>query len=258
MSKKINKKVAGVIAVAALSAFMVIGGTLAYLTDNETTSNEFTFGGNVDIEGQEPGWDPDGDGEEGGTAEMIEPTETFTKDPQIENVGENPVYAYIEVEVPMADVIYVNSEGVRQNNGNPAHIELFEFNATGKTNQTATDGIGISEQNDDAETGWTEMYKKEMTVNGVQKMVYTYSLNKVLEPGEVSSKLFNTITFANIVGGQDAIPANMSVDLNFYAIQTINTDDGGATVAEKAKEAYDKYVNQNEGQSGEVTNDVTP
>lgn len=251
--KKINKKVVGVIMMAAL-AISTIGGTLAYLTDNEHATNVFTYGdSDLDITGQEPNWDPDGDGVPGGTAEYVQPTETFTKDPSITNVGDVDAYAYIEVAVPVTDAIYVNKDGVRQNGGNAAHIELFEFNATGKTCQTATDGIGLSEVNDK----WTQMYKKEMAVGGKTKMVYTYCYNEILKPGETTANLFDTITFANIiegqVGGEDV---ELDVDINFYAIQALNTGDNGASVPAQAKNAYDKYANQNVGQPGEVINKV--
>lgn len=215
---------------------------MAYLTDSESAANNFTVG-KVEIEGSEPAWNPDG-----GTEEDIVPTESFDKDPQIKNVGKNPAYVYMEVAVPMADVIYANAEGQRQNGGNAAHIELFEFDTTDSTVQTLTNGIGTSEYKD----SWTQMYKKE--IDG--RMVYTFSYNSVLNPEETTAPLFNKVTFANIVEGQLDGQA-LAVDVKFYAIQAENTGDGADTVPAQAKNAYDKYLKQNAGLSGAAINDVT-
>lgn len=242
MKKKMNGKKAITAAMAALAMTVMMGGTMAYLTDNESAANNFTVG-KVDIEGSEPNWNPDG-----GTEEDIVPTESFDKDPQIKNVGKNPAYVYMEVAVPVADVIYANAQGTRQNSGNAAHIELFEFDTATSTVQTLTDGVGVSEQND----SWTQMYKKE--VDG--KMVYTFSYNSVLNPEETTDPLFNKVTFANIVEGQLDGQA-LAVDVKFYAIQAENTGDGADTVPAQAKNAYDKYLKQNAGLSGAAINDVT-
>lgn len=227
-----------------LTAACMTGGTMAYLTDNAQVKNTFTVG-KVEITGQEPNWDPDDDGEEGGTAENIVPTQSFTKDPNIANVGNNDAYVYMEVEIPMAEVVYTDAKGIRQNDGKALCIELFEFDAEGKVTQTLTDGIGVSEANDK----WTQMYKREM--NG--KMVYTYCYNEVLKPNTTTSSLFDRITFANIVEGQ-INDQKLDVDVHFYAIQTVDAEEDESNVPVKAREAYNKYVRQNEGLTGKVIN----
>ena len=245
--KRINKKTAAATAMAALAMTALMGGTFAYLTDNESVTNTFTVG-KVGIEGSEPNWDPDGDGTPGGAASDIVPAQSWAKDPQIKNTGDNPAYVYMEVAVPVADAVYVDSRGIRQNGGNPAHIELFEFDAEGKTVQTLTDGIGISEQND----AWTQLYKEE--IDG--RMVYTFCYNSVLNPEEATVSLFDTITFANMVEGQfDG--QELDVPVRFYAIQEMNTGGGEAEVSAQARNAYDKYLRQNAGQDGAAINDVT-
>lgn len=236
-----------------MAVVTVIGGTYAYLTDHGSVTNTFTHdNNNVKIEGTEPNWDPDGDGTPGGTAENVQPTQQYAKDPQIKNVGDVDIYSYIEVAVPVADAIYTNSNGVRQNNGDPAHIELFEFDANGKTVQTLTDGIGRSEQNDK----WTLMYSKEMTVNGATKKVYTFSYNEILAPQQSTDPLFNKITFANVIEKQLGANAQLDVDVKFFALQALNTGDNAATIPAQAKNAYNKYIEQNEGHEGAVINNL--
>lgn len=82
--------------VAALAVIMVVtaiaGASLAYLTDEEEATNEFTVG-NVDIELTEPNWDATGKAE----AEDVYPGEPLAKDPTVENVGKNPCFLRISV-----------------------------------------------------------------------------------------------------------------------------------------------------------------
>lgn len=238
-----RKKALGAIAASTAVISMFIGGTMAYLTDHKEAVNSFTVG-SVEIEGSEPHWDPDGDGTPGGIAENIVPAQSWKKDPQIRNTGRNPAYVYIEVGIPIADVVYADSRGVRQNGGNPAHIELFEFDAAGKEAQTLAGGTGVSEQNDK----WTLLHKKEEDVDGAPEMVYAFCYNEPLAPGEATESLFDRITFANVVEGQ-LDGQELSVDVWFYAIQSQGTGDGEEGPS-AARNAYDKYLRQNSRQEG--------
>ena len=58
------------------------------------------------------------------------------------------------------------------------------------------------------------------------------------------------MTFANVIEGQ-IDEKQFDVPINFYAIQALNTGEGGSVV-EQAADAWEKYVNQNEGQAGDV------
>lgn len=77
-----RKKIAAFVVAGALCAALAAGSTVAYLTDKEDLTNQFTVG-KVDIEGEEPNYTPDPDGK---TNDIV-PTEEIAKDPQIENVG---------------------------------------------------------------------------------------------------------------------------------------------------------------------------
>ncbi len=242
-SRKIpGKLAAGMVCVGALSA--VVGGTMAYLTDHKEAVNTFTVG-KVSIEGEEPGWNPDGDDKPGGIAKDVQPVQSWKKDPRIRNTGKNDAYVYMEVSVPVADAVYVDADGIRANKGKASHIELFEFDGRDNVSQTMQTGIGVSEQND----SWSLLYKKEVDGN----MVYTFCYNEILSPGKTTDTLFDRITFANLVEGQ-LDGQTLDVTVGYYAIQTLNTGGGEKTVPEQAKHAFDKYIVQNLGQDGAVVN----
>lgn len=218
---KKNRK-AVLIGAGALCGLLAAGSTVAYLTDKDEISNQFTVG-RVEIEGKEPNYTPD----PGGKTEDIVPTEEIAKDPQITNTGKNDAYVYMDVSIPIAKVITVDEQGKRQNGGVAKETELFAMNQ-------------LSNQ-------WTLMYQKRVE----NSMVYTYSYNEILAPEKTTVPLFESVTFANVVEGQ-LEERQLDIPVNFYAIQALNTGEG-TSVPEQAADAWEKYVNQNEGQDGEVT-----
>ena len=60
--KTYGRRTAATAAVCAMMGALALGGTMAYLTDNEAHVNTFTVG-NVLFGLQEPGWDPGAGGE---------------------------------------------------------------------------------------------------------------------------------------------------------------------------------------------------
>lgn len=205
-----------------LTGALAAGGTLAYLTDKDSVTNQFVVG-KVDIEGHEPAYAPDPDGK----TNHIVPTQVIPKDPRIENKGKNDAYVYMDVSIPMAKVIVTDATGKRLNGGAAAETELFSMNQLSKK--------------------WVLMYKKKQ--NG--SMIYTYLYNEVLAPSKTTEPLFTSVTAANIVEGQ-LDEKEVDIPINYYAIQALNTGEG-STVAERAEKAWQKYVNQNDGQKGQVT-----
>lgn len=211
-----NKKMVKGIALAAMLVALVAGGTAAYLTDFETATNSFTVG-KVDIELDEPNWKPDDN-------TKIVPTQVIKKDPFIKNRGINEAFVYLEVSVPVRNVITAAQDGTRNA---LAKTELFSYTKNKE---------------------WTQLERKAIG----QNMVYTYAYNHILKPGEKTTTLFNTVTFANIIEGQlDTQQLDMPV--RAYAIQSTNTGEDKTTIPEQAAAAYQKYVNQNKGLSGGVT-----
>lgn len=213
-----KKRLATTIITLTLALCLTVGGSIAYLTDAERTTNHFTVG-KVDIDLTEPNWEEEENQE-------LQAGVTIKKDPTLTNTGINDAYVYLEVQIPMADVITAGQDGTRLNNGAATHQQLFTFQA---------------------DSSWTLISQEELN----QKMVYTYSYNQILAPNESTTALFNTVTFANVVEGQ--IDQNeYDIPVAGFAIQTANTGDGSGDIPSEAKTAYEKYVNQNLGQSGAV------
>lgn len=87
-----KKKIIAVCLIVALAATAVVGGTLAWFTDDEVATNTFTVG-NVDITLTEPKWTSTGSQD----APEVYPGEPLAKDPTVENVGANPCFVRVKV-----------------------------------------------------------------------------------------------------------------------------------------------------------------
>ena len=211
--KKRTKKLA---LAAGIFGALTLGGVTAYLTDYDSAVNEFTVG-KVDIELQEPDWKPE-------EHETMEPGDEIEKDPQIQNTGVNDAFVYLEVSIPRADVIAADTNGTRLDK---KEQELFSFEAS---------------------TSWTKL---EERVSG-SNMIYVYTYNKILEPQETTEALFEQVNFLNIIEGQ-LDTQQLEIPVRAYAIQTAHTGDNAGSVIKQATAAYQKYVNQNLGDDGQVT-----
>ncbi|MEE1196603.1 MAG: TasA family protein [Lachnospiraceae bacterium] len=211
-----KKRFAAILTLLTLTLSLTIGGSIAYLTDSEHTDNHFTVG-KVDIKLTEPNWKEDENQE-------LQAGVTIAKDPTLTNTGINDAYVYLEVQIPMADVITAAADGTRLNKGAAAHQPLFTFQA---------------------DKNWSLISQQESD----NHMVYTYSYNEILEPGQSTSALFKTVTFANVIEGQ-IDGADFDIPVAGFAIQTAHTGDGSGDIPSEAKTAYNKYINQNLNQSG--------
>lgn len=87
-----KKKIIAVCLIVALAATAVVGGTLAWFTDDEVATNTFTVG-NVDITLTEPNWTSTGSQD----APEVYPGEPLAKDPTVKNDGKNPCFVRIKV-----------------------------------------------------------------------------------------------------------------------------------------------------------------
>ena len=135
-----NRKLVKGIALAAVITALAAGGTAAYLTDFETATNSFTVG-KVDIDLDEPNWKPEDNTD-------LVPTQVIRKDPYVSNKGVNEAFVYLEVSVPVRNVITAAKDGTRNA---LAKTELFSFT-----------------KNKD----WTQLERTEVG----QNMVYTYTV----------------------------------------------------------------------------------
>lgn len=87
-----KRKILALVLCVAMLAIAVVGGTLAYFTDDEAKTNTFTVG-NVNITLTEPKWEATGKAE----AEDVYPGEPLAKDPTVTNDGANPCFVRIAV-----------------------------------------------------------------------------------------------------------------------------------------------------------------
>ena len=64
--------------------------------------------------------------------------------------------------------------------------------------------------------------------------------------------MFSSVKFLNVIEKQ-IDEQQLSIPVRAYAIQASYTGGESGSVIDKAKIAYEKYVNQNKGQDGQVT-----
>ena len=193
-----------------------VGGVSAYLTDFDHVSNQFTVG-KVDVKLTEDNWKPDDN-------KKMEPGKVISKDPKIKNTGINDTFAYLEVSIPMANVMAAADNGSRLEQ---REQELFLF---------------------ESKNSWTKLSARKVGSN----QVYVFAYNKILKPQETTESLFDTVKFLNIIEGQ-LDGQQLEIPIRAYAIQTSYTGGDAASVVEQARNAYQKYVNQNKNQLGKVT-----
>ncbi len=198
--------------VILLVLVLLIGGILAYFTDQQEITNTFTLG-NVKITLTEPNYDTV-------EAGKLTPNKTVDKDPTITNVGTNDAYIFAKVEVPYYSV---TSRG-----GNAAaNTELFSL--------LKSDGTA------GPNTGWTQLSKTEDLTNHKVTYVFAYTGTDASTMQSVANgsavTLFNKVKFANLSdyseltnSSNNAITETFDVKVEAYAIQKDLANDAGTQV----------------------------
>lgn len=268
-----KKKAAATITACGLIAAMMVGGTLAYLTDNETHTNSVQVSGNVRVDLVEPNWpeeDTDGNGVPD-EAEDVVPNQEISKDPKLINTGENPIFGFIRLTVPVKDVTKVgdngailNRDGTENNGQSVAHApqDLFYF-------KDAEDDESLHVNNFDP--GWIRLASREekntettdaglLTASQeVGQAVYVFGWKNVIPAnGTATEPLFDKIQLKNIIENEVATSQIQNIKVEAFAIQADNIlDSNGDYVPTDAalnqtqlSEIYDIFVNQN----GEIDN----
>lgn len=199
MGKKIGK---GTLIACALAAVMAVGGISAYFTAADAKDNTWTVG-NIDIQLLEPQYD-----ESESERVNITPNKELTKDPQIQNKGNNDAFVFLKVTVPKADVKVASQDN---QTFDQSMQELFDYVIDGNWSLVKT------------ETGdATDMH------------VYVYGTqNKctALAPGATTSVLFKDgkIKFKNVVEGQGLDETTLEMPVEAFAIQTTDLAGNGTT-----------------------------
>lgn len=198
-----KKRVRTIALCTALAGTLSVGGILAYFTDADTATNEFTVG-NIELDLQEPDWNPD-------TGKNMTPMETVNKNPQILNDGINDEFVFLEVVVPRLELVTANPDGTK----NPAKpTELFTYTVN---------------------PGWTELTEEKKETENSVAHLYVWGTKEectILEKGVTTGTLFDTVTMANVVEDQGLEETSPEIVINAYGIQTTDLD-GGKTSAQE-------------------------
>lgn len=236
--KKNGKRVMMTAAACVMIGAMALGGTMAYLTDNEAHINTFTVG-KVQIDLEEPGWDP-GDGED------IVPNEEIEKDPRIENSGTNLAYVFAEVKIPAADVVTAGPDGSKNAS---AVQDLFTYGTVSEEGgeRVYTEG-GLND-------GWHLIRTEKASQDGSYS-TYIFGHRRPLEKGETTLSVFDQVKFINLVEGQ-LDSQNLDIPVKGYAIQAetsangettlngVEIEDPSSLTEEEMKAVYAVFANQN-------------
>ncbi len=202
-----KKKIAAICLCAALFAVAVIGGTIAYFTDQEEAVNVFTVG-NVDITLDEAAVTTDADGNyiadtsksrvQTNTYEDIFPGQSICKDPTITNVG--TYAAYVRADIVIGNDALKAMHCFDENN-TAAPYDGFKTVVTGGDVMSCTDYVW-SEGNGIADGFINDKYLLAFTANVDGTTTFTiYVLNALAEDEAVV--LFDTITVPAEVTSED-------------------------------------------------------
>ena len=217
MEKK--KLVTTVTAVALLGA-LAVGGTLAYLTDTETKTNNFNIATDVDIELTEDNWDPDEDPDpndptDAGTKNTA-PNAIIAKDPVVKNNGDEKIIAFVEVKSPKATI-------TTEAGGTASKQELFFFGSGEGTKLTAN---AFNTTNGD-NNGKNWILLNTDTASDDDNVIYRFGYNTIVDVSSSTESVFDFVFLKNYVNS-DTNPDAAKIVVTAYAIQADNlytTDD---------------------------------
>lgn len=256
MKKNSKRNTAMAVGLATILGAGALGGTLAYLTDNENTTNTFTVG-KVKIDGLEPHY-PGNDSDD---VKDIVPNEEVAKDPQIINTGINDAIAFIKVTVPVENVTLVADDGTKSAK---APQEIFWM-------KDSADALSAHANNFDS--AWIELTDEEGYYNaegdkvtaysapGTRTYVFGYS-EKIqgstthdgtaqTDANKITTPLFDKIQLKNVLEGELAEGVARNIVIDFFAIQADEVLENSVDLGDTLNKAnltkiYDIFVKQND------------
>ena len=244
MQKKDKKKMG-----ASLALVGVLGlgaaGTLAYLTDAETTTNTFTIG-DVSIDVEEPHYP----GNDSDKVKDLVSNEKVDKDPLVENTGKNEAIVFSTVDIPMGQVVMFKDKAA-DINAAPYNQELFtmikadgtyDFSQQADNGEASQAGKGgrefvkrasnVPNHNEKwsllktvyvSADGRTSDADATVTADNAAAMRYVYGYNEVIGKGDKTDPIFNQVMLNNIVEGYVDSTAQ-DIVITSYAIQAANLE----------------------------------
>ena len=228
------KWMAGTTAACVLVGALGVGGTIAYMTDNEAATNTFTVG-KVQVDLTEPDWP----GNDDPSVKNLVSNQEVQKDPQVTNTGVNDAIVFMSVEVPVKDVTVVGADGTK---GAKEKTELFWL-------KDAADGKGtFANHFSDQWMELTSKGEKDMATGETNRYVFAYKT--AVAKDAATDSLFDKIQLKNVIEGEVTAGEAQNVVVNTYAIQASevldgNTDLTDAMTEENLGKIYDIYFNQN-------------
>ena len=274
MKERKRSKKSAIIAVG-MAAALLITGALAFFTDQDTDVNRFSFTDqdqveSVDIEVEEPNWDPE-------SGKEILPGATVSKDPILVNDSDVDAFGYITVLVPTAKEIKIDTAGgVTQTQED---VELFSYTVNGPTaaaeaieDDPSTPDIDESAPAVAAAPGWVEV---AATVAGITNEADVAADDNIYFTA-------HTYAYVNGDGSMAVLPSeapnnvtsSVFADLQRTIDNTTVDYDGGVTfvnasAGEKTSMTYadivDSYTNPtsvvytvSDGQGGTTTTTTAP
>ena len=184
-----------ILTAVVLLLVILVGGMLAYFTDQETRTNVFTIG-DVKITLNEAGWtNTTGTNYTRTEATNIAPNTTVAKAPTITNSGTNAAYVFLKVEVPVANVTV---------GGTQASQEIFTLGTI--------------------DSAWTQVSH----TTGTYVFAYgTSSAMTSLASSSTTTAVFQDVTLKNLDDPTELGTTSPNITVTAYGIQT--TDLGVTT-----------------------------
>jgi len=229
------KKVLSLVLVAALSATVAVGGTMAYYTDKDTNTNSFNLSPDVDITLDEAPVTKTNDNKyvannsaervKENSYEGIYPGAVMPKDPTV-HLSADSSAAYIRAKVTLTGGMNWMT-GVYGGLGEEAFLKLIN-NTLGE--------------------GW-EIIDSE--INPMPDLVFTINYNKALNPGESTTPIFTEFVMPAEVTGElmntffGSDPSIHTYNINVVA-EAIQVDGFSSPIAAFAASAGDGILVANE------------
>lgn len=230
---KNRKSIITTIMAVALVAALAIGGTVAYLTDMEQTTNTFTVG-EVKIDLVEDNYAALTAAEKSN----LVPNQEVAKDPKVTNTGVNDAIVFLKVTVPVKNVTLVADDGTR---GTKEMQEIFYLKSTG-TQFTHANDFNAS---------WIELSAKETgTDHSGATRTYVFGYNAAIAANASTSELFSKIQLKNVLEDELVAGADQEILVEAFGIQASEVLSASADLtdtldATSLAAIYDIVVNQN-------------
>ena len=230
------KWMAGTTAACVLVGALGVGGTIAYMTDNEAATNTFTVG-KVQVDLTEPDWP----GNDDPSVKNLVSNQEVQKDPQVTNTGVNDAIVFMSVEVPVKDVTVVGADGTK---GAKEKTELFWFKDTADTQGTFTNHFSDE---------WMELTSKgEKDAATGDTNTYVFAHKTAVTKDGKTDPLFDKIQMKNVIENEVTAGAAQNIKVSTYAIQASEVLEGDTDLTDTLDEEtlgkiYDIYFNQNDG-----------